>query len=172
MQASPLFPQPNGPVKAEELLYSWRRECAALPSVQAMTSTTEASLLTVLQHILAESGDVNVDHQDVWEVLAGATSLQFGMTTAEGYNRAKVAGEQLWANLFVLGDAALPPHRILLAIQSGMDVELEMDELTEIVENVLRQTGEQAEVVFGHGLNPALSESIQVLLLVARTKSA
>lgn len=172
MQVLPRFPQIDGSVQAEKLFSAWRRECAALPSVQAMTPTTEASLLVVLQHILAELGDVNVDHLDVWEVLAGATVLQFGMATAEGSNRAIVAGKQLWANSFVLGDAALPPHRILLAIQSGADVELEMDELTEIVENVLRQTGEQAEVVFGHGVNPALGESIQVLLLVARTEGA
>ena len=59
-------------------------------------------------------------------------------------------------------------HRILLAIQSGTATELEMDELTYLLEYVVSQAGDQAEVVFGDGLNPALAESIQVMMLVSR----
>lgn len=133
-----------------------------------MTLTTETSLLIILQHILADTGDINVDHQDIWEVLAGATALQYGMATSEGRNRAEVVGQQLWANAYVLGDATLPAHRILLAIQSGTATELEMDELTQLLEYVVSQAGDQAKVVFGHGLNPALGESIEVMMLVSR----
>ena len=166
---TPLIPHPaNGPAQADALFTSWLQECADVAAVQALTPATKSGLLTVLQHILADTGDVNVDHQDIWALLAGATSLQFGMATGEGHNRAAVVGQQLWADSTMLGDATLPAHRILLAIQSGTATESEMDELTYLLEYLVSQAGDQAEVVFGHGLNPALGESIQVMMLVSR----
>lgn len=156
------------PSQADTLFTFWLQECADVPAVQALTPTTQSGLLTVLQHILADTGDINVDHLDVWALLAGASSLQFGLATGEGHNRAAVVGQQLWADSTMLGDAALTAHLILLSIQSGTATELEMDELTYLLEYVVSQAGDQAEVVFGHGLNPALGESIQVMMLVSR----
>jgi cell division GTPase FtsZ len=46
-----------------------------------------------------------------------------------------------------------------------------MDELTYILEYIQSQSGDQAEAVFGHKLNPALGESIQVMLLVSPNES-
>ena len=166
---TPLIPPPaSGTAQADALFTFWLQECADVPAVQALTPATKAGLLTVLQHILADTGDINVDHQDVWAVLAGATSLQFGMATGGGHNRAAVIGQQLWEGSTLLGDVTLPAHRILLAIQSGTATELEMDELTCLLEYVVSQDGDQAEVVFGDGLNPALGESIQIVMLVSR----
>ena len=137
MQHSFILPITSDLVRAEALLWYWVRECADLPAVQALTPATETSLLTLLQHILADSGDINVDRQDVWEVLVEATSLQFGVATGSGPNRAETIGHQLWANSTVLGENALPAHRILLAIQSGTATELEMDELTQLLEYIV-----------------------------------
>lgn len=117
---------------------------------------------------VADTGDLNVDRQDVWVVLAGATTLQFGVVTGQGPHRAELAGQQLWAYATALGETALPANRILLAIESGTAPALTMDEFTHLTEGVVRQTGEQADVIFEHGINPLLGESIQVLLLVAR----
>ena len=101
-------------------------------------------------------------------MLSEATSLQFGMATGGGYQRAEMVGQQLWASSTVLGDTNLPPHRILLAFQSGTATELEMDELVQLMEYIVSQAGEQAEVVFGHGSNSMLGENIQVMMLVSR----
>jgi cell division protein FtsZ len=166
MQSPIIPPLASGPAQEDALFTSWLQECADVPAVQALTPATTSSLLTVLQHILADTGDINVDHQDIWALLAGATCLQFGLATGEGHNRAAVVGQQLWAESTMLGDATLPAHRILLAMQSGTATEL--DELTYLLEYVVSQAGDQAEVVFGHGLNPALGESIQVMMLVSR----
>lgn len=168
MQAPLFLSSATGLGQAETLFTLWLQEYADSLAVQALTPDTKAGLLTVLQHILADTGDINLDHQDIWTVLAGANCLQFGMATGEGHNRAAVVGQQLWADSTMLGDAALTAHRILLAIQSGTATELEMDELTYLLEYVVSQAGDQAEVVFGHGLNPALGESIQVVMLVSR----
>ena len=67
-----------------------------------------------------------------------------------------------------MDETALPADQILLAIQRGTAPALTMDELTHLTEGVMRQTGEQANVIFGHGINLLVGESIQVLLLVAR----
>lgn len=168
MQAPLFLSSASGPVQADALFTSWLQECADVPAVQALTRATKSGLLTVLHHILADTGDINVDHQDIWLLLTGATSLQFGMATGEGHNRAAEVGQQLWADSTMLGDTTLLAHRILLAIQSGTTTELEMDELTYLLEYVVSQAGNQAEVVFGHGLNPALGESIRVMMLVSR----
>ena len=168
MQSPIIPPLASGTAQTDALFTFWLQECADVPAVQALTLATKAGLLTVLQHILADTGDINVDHQDIWALLAGATCLQFSMATGEGHNRAAVVRQQLWADSTMLGDAALTAHRILLAIQSGTATELEMDELTCLLEYVVSQAGDQAEVVFGHGLNPALGASIQVMMLVSR----
>ncbi|GAB3879667.1 hypothetical protein GCM10028824_43480 [Hymenobacter segetis] len=168
MQIPLIPPFASGPAQADALFTFWLQECADVPAVQALTPVTNAGLLIVLQLILADTGDIKVDHQDIWTVLAGANSIQFGMATGKGHNRVAVVGQQLWDGSTLLGDDTLPAHRILLAIQSGTATELEMDELTYLLEYVMSQAGDQAEVVFGHGLNPALGESIQVMMLVSR----
>ena len=171
MQTPLIPPIASGPAQADALFTSWLQQCADVPAVQALTPATKSGLLTVLQHSLADTGDINVDYQVLWTVLAGANSLQFGMATGEGYNRAAVVGQRLWAGSTLLGDVTLPAHRILLAIQSGTATEFEMDELTQLLNYIVSQTGDQVEVVFGHGLNPALGESIQVMMLVSRNDS-
>lgn len=167
---TPLLPlTASSPDQPDALLTHWLHECADSPVVQALTPATKTRLLTLLQHILADTGDVHVDHKDIWTVLVGAVSLQFSMATGEGHNRAAVVGQQLWADSILLGDAVLPAHQILLSIQSGTTRELEMDELTQLLEYVASQAGDQAEIIFGHGLNPALGESIQVMMLMSRS---
>jgi len=168
MQYSFILPIASSSVRAEALLWYWLRNCAELPSVQAATPATETRLLAVLLQILADTGDVNIDHQDVWEVLSGATSLQFGMATGEGYGRAEMVGQQLWANSTVLGDTTLLPNRILLVFQRGAATELGMDELTQLMEYTASQADEQAEVVFGDGSNSMLGENIQIMILGSR----
>ncbi len=48
---------------------------------------------------------------------------------------------------------------------SGDQAELEMDELTEITEYIQDKAGEEAEVIFGHGIDPELGQSIRVTVI-------
>lgn len=165
----PLIPAEASPAaKAELLLTSWLEESASPQAVQMLSPASKAQLLAIMEAVLTETADVNVDQQDVWTVLSGARCLQFGVATGSGHNRAETIGRELWAGATVLGDATLPAQRLLLSIQSGTAEELEMDELTFILEYVLNQAGDQAEVVFGHGISPTLGESIQVAMVVSR----
>lgn len=154
---------------ADTLVMAWLSEYAGVRALQVMTPASQQQLRDTVQLIVADRGDVNVDEEDIRQVLAGAESLQFGKATAKGAGRAELLCRQLWQEAVVLGEAAKPADRILLAIQSGTVEELEMDELTRILESVVSHAGGQAEVVFGHGLNPALGESIQITMLVSRS---
>lgn len=165
----PLLPTPlSNERQAESILEQWQRHYTHFEAVQRLTAPNEKHLLAVLQHILRNTGDVNVDHQDVWAVLSEAAALQFGMATADGLNRIEVLAHRLWCESTTIGDATLPAYQILLAIQSGATPELDMDELTRLLEYIMRQAGEQAEMIFGHGLDETLGESIQVMMLVSR----
>ena len=55
--------------------------------------------------------------------------------------------------------------KILLSIISGEQAELQMDELTEITEYIQEQAGDEAEVIFGHGVDPGLDDSIRVTVI-------
>jgi cell division protein FtsZ len=56
-------------------------------------------------------------------------------------------------------------QKILLSIMSGDQAELEMDELTEITEYIQDKAGQDAEVIFGHGIDSTLGQSIRVTVI-------
>ncbi len=55
--------------------------------------------------------------------------------------------------------------KILLSIISGAEAELSMDELTEITDYIQEQAGDEAEVIFGHGADPDLTDRIRVTVI-------
>jgi cell division protein FtsZ len=56
-------------------------------------------------------------------------------------------------------------QKILLSIISGVEAELQMDELTEITEYIQSQAGDEAEMIFGHGVDPDLGDRIRVTVI-------
>jgi len=55
--------------------------------------------------------------------------------------------------------------KILLSIISGEEAELQMDELTTITEYIQTQAGDDAEVIFGHGVDSGLADRIRVTVI-------
>jgi cell division protein FtsZ len=55
--------------------------------------------------------------------------------------------------------------KILLSIISGVEAELQMDELTEITEYIQDQAGDDGEMIFGHGVDPDLGDRIRVTVI-------
>ncbi|MEG1909615.1 MAG: hypothetical protein RR190_01450 [Bacteroidales bacterium] len=54
---------------------------------------------------------------------------------------------------------------ILLYISSGSDMEVTMEEIDEITNHILRETGEGVDVIWGAGIDDALEKSIAVTLI-------
>jgi cell division protein FtsZ len=118
-----------------------------------------------IAEIITLAGYVNVDFQDVRTVMLNAGAAVMGSAETRGENRALKAAEGALASPLLDSRDIMGAKRILLSIISGVDAELQMDELTEITEYIQSQAGEEAEMIFGHGVDPDLSDRIRVTVI-------
>jgi len=118
-----------------------------------------------IAEIITLAGYVNVDFQDVRTVMLNAGAAVMGSAETRGENRARKAAEEALASPLLDNRDIMGAKRILLSIISGVEAELSMDELSEITEYIQSQSGEEAEVIFGHGLDTELADRIRVTVI-------
>ena len=110
-------------------------------------------------------GYVNVDFQDVKTVMMGAGAAVMGSATMEGEGRARRAAEAALVSPLLNNREVHGAQKILLSIISGEQAELQMDELTDITEYIQEMAGDDADVIFGHGVDANLGNNIRVTLI-------
>ena len=118
-----------------------------------------------IAEIITVAGYVNVDFQDVRTVMHNAGAAVMGSAETKGEGRARKAAEEALASPLLDNKNIQGAQNILLSIISGDKAELQMDELTEITEFIQEQAGDDAEVIFGHGVDPSLEDSIRVTVI-------
>lgn len=118
-----------------------------------------------IAEIITLNGHVNVDFQDVRTVMLNAGAAVMGSAETRGDNRAIKAAQQALASPLLDNRDIMGAKRILLSIISGEEAELQMDELTAITEYINQQAGDEAEVIFGHGVDSALGDCIRVTVI-------
>jgi cell division protein FtsZ len=118
-----------------------------------------------IAEIITLAGYVNVDFQDVRTVMLNAGAAVMGSAETRGDNRAKKAAEGALASPLLDNRDIMGAKKILLSIISGVEAELQMDELTEITEYIQEQAGDEAEMIFGHGVDPDLGDRIRVTVI-------
>ena len=118
-----------------------------------------------IAEIITVPGYVNVDFEDVRTVMRDAGAAVMGSATAEGDNRAIRAAEDALSSPLLNTREIHGAQKILLSIISGIEAELQMDELTEITDYINEMAGEDAEVIFGHGVDEALGNNIGVTVI-------
>jgi cell division protein FtsZ len=118
-----------------------------------------------IAEIITVAGYVNVDFQDVRTVMHNAGAAVMGSAQTKGENRARKAAEEALSSPLLDNRDILGAQKILLSIVSGEQAELQMDELSEITEYIQEQAGEDAEVIFGHGVDPELEDYIRVTVI-------
>ncbi|MDH5602569.1 MAG: cell division protein FtsZ [Cyclobacteriaceae bacterium] len=118
-----------------------------------------------IAEIITVAGYVNVDFQDVRTVMKDAGAAVMGSAETKGENRARRAAEEALASPLLDNRDIHGAKNILLSIISGDAAELQMDELTEITEYIQEQAGDQAEVIFGHGVDHELEDKIRVTVI-------
>ena len=118
-----------------------------------------------IAEIITLAGYVNVDFQDVRTVMHNAGGAVMGSAETRGENRAKLAAQQSLASPLLDNKDIMGAKRILLSIISGEEAELQMDELSEITEYIQEQAGDEAEVIFGHGVDPTIGDRIRVTVI-------
>lgn len=118
-----------------------------------------------IAEIITVTAEVNVDFEDVKTVMKDSGAAVMGSATTEGEGRALRAAEEALSSPLLNNTDIIGAQRILLSIMSGEQAELEMDELTEITEYIQDKAGQEAEVIFGHGIDSSLGQSIRVTVI-------
>jgi cell division protein FtsZ len=118
-----------------------------------------------IAEIITLAGYVNVDFQDVRTVMLNAGAAVMGSAETRGDNRARKAAEGALASPLLDNRDIMGAKKILLSIISGVEAELQMDELTEITEYIQDQAGDDGEMIFGHGVDPDLGDRIRVTVI-------
>ncbi|UXX77715.1 cell division protein FtsZ [Reichenbachiella carrageenanivorans] len=118
-----------------------------------------------IAEIITVPGYVNVDFEDVKTVMKNSGGAVMGSAETSGENRAIRAAEEAINSPLLNNQNIEGAEKILLSIISGDQAELQMDELTEITDFMQDLAGEDAEVIFGHGVDPELNDSIRVTII-------
>jgi cell division protein FtsZ len=118
-----------------------------------------------IAEIITQAGYVNVDFQDVRTVMLNAGAAVMGSAETRGENRALLAAQNALASPLLDSHDIMGAKKILLSIISGDEAELQMDELSTITEYIQLQAGEEAEVIFGHGVDSSLGDCIRVTVI-------
>ena len=118
-----------------------------------------------IAEIITIHQDVNVDFEDVKTVMKDAGAAVMGSATEEGEGRAiRAAGAAISSPLLNNVDIK-GAQKILLSIMSGEEEELSMDELSDITEYIQEKAGDNADVIFGQGIDPELGKAIRVTVI-------
>ncbi|MEP0368364.1 MAG: cell division protein FtsZ [Cyclobacteriaceae bacterium] len=118
-----------------------------------------------IAEIITVPGYVNVDFEDVKTVMKDAGAAVMGSAQTYGESRARRAAEEALNSPLLNNQNINGAQKILLSIMSGEDAELQMDELAEVTDYMQEFSGDDAEVIFGHGVDPELGENIKVTVI-------
>jgi cell division protein FtsZ len=118
-----------------------------------------------IAEIITVTSDINVDFEDVQTVMKNAGSAVMGSAITFGDNRAKRAAEEAIASPLLNNTDIHGAKKILLSITSGEEPELTMDELKEITNYIQEKAGDDADMIFGQGIEPGLGPNIKVTVI-------
>ena len=118
-----------------------------------------------IAEIITVHQDVNVDFEDVKTVMKNAGAAVMGSATEEGEGRAIRAAASAISSPLLNNVEIRGAKKILLSIMSGEEEELSMDELSDITEFIQEKAGDNAEVIFGQGIDSELDKGIRVTVI-------
>ena len=118
-----------------------------------------------IAEIITVPGYINVDFEDVKTVIKNAGPAVMGSAKVTGENRARKAAEKALNSPLLNQQDIFSAEKMLLLIMSGEDAEIQMDELADITGYIQEHAGEEAEIIWGHGIDPELGENIRVTLI-------
>jgi cell division protein FtsZ len=117
-----------------------------------------------IAEVISVTGAINVDFNDVNTVMKDSGVAIMGSSQAEGEDRALVAVKEA-LNSPLLNDNDISGAKyVLLNITYG-DVDVTMDEISEITDYIQDEAGSTADVIWGHGYDATLGEKLSVTLI-------
>jgi cell division protein FtsZ len=117
-----------------------------------------------IAEIITLPGHVNVDFADVKAVMTDSGVSIMGSGSAEGEDRAINAIKQALDSPLLNNSDIRGAKDILLNITCG-EPEVTMDEISQITEFLQAAAGNNSDIIFGVGKNPAISEKVVVTII-------
>ncbi|NQY67998.1 MAG: cell division protein FtsZ [Flavobacteriales bacterium] len=117
-----------------------------------------------IAEIITVTGSINVDFEDVRTVMTNSGAAIMGSAQASGENRSIKAVEQALSSPLLNDNLIKGAQYVLLNITYG-DTEVLMDEITEITDYIQEEAGLTADVIWGHGRDEELGDSLSVTLI-------
>lgn len=124
-----------------------------------------------IAEVIAVTGAINVDFNDVNTVMRDSGVAIMGSATAEGENRAIRAVEKALESPLLNDNDISGAEYVLLNITYG-DNEVLMDEITEITDYIQDAAGSTADVIFGHAKDDSLGQKLSVTVIATGFKSS
>ena len=124
-----------------------------------------------IAEVISVTGAINVDLNDVNTVMKDSGVAIMGSATAEGDNRAIKAVEKALESPLLNDNDISGAEYVLLNITYG-DIEVSMDEISEITDYIQDAAGSTADVIFGHAKDEALGEKVGVTLIATGFSSS
>lgn len=117
-----------------------------------------------IAEVIAVTGAINVDFNDVNTVMKNSGVAIMGSAHAEGDNRALKAVEKALESPLLNDNDISGAEYVLLNITYG-DREVLMDEITDITDYIQDAAGSTADVIFGHAKDDELGDKINVTVI-------
>ena len=117
-----------------------------------------------IAEIITVAGYINVDFADVETVMRKSGVAVMGSSTAEGEDRAIKAVEDALNSPLLNNNDIDGARNILLNITSGSE-EVTMDEIGEITDYVQAKAGNDADLIWGNGVDESLGGKICVTII-------
>lgn len=118
-----------------------------------------------IAEIITVTGYINVDFEDVKTVMKKSGAAIMGAGSAEGENRALDAAEMALNSPLLNDNDIKGANDMLLYIATGVEKEIEMDEVSEITDYITDHAGEQCDVIWGSGTDENLGNKISITLI-------
>jgi cell division protein FtsZ len=117
-----------------------------------------------IAEIITVTGRINVDFEDVKTVMQGSGKAIMGSGIASGPDRA-VKAVEMALNSPLLDDTDIKgAANVLLYITSGKN-EISLEELNDITGYITSRTGDDANVIWGDGVDDNLEDEISITLI-------
>jgi cell division protein FtsZ len=117
-----------------------------------------------IAEVISVTGAINVDFNDVNTVMKDSGVAIMGSAVAEGEERAMMAVREALSSPLLNDNDISGAKYVLLNITYG-DVDVTMDEISEITDYIQDEAGSTADVIWGHGYDAALGNKLSITLI-------
>ncbi|MHA7111131.1 cell division protein FtsZ [Sunxiuqinia elliptica] len=140
-----------------------------LPASQAFKKADDilGTAVKGVAEIITLHGNINIDYADVETVMARSEVFIMGTGVAEGNERAMEAVVKALESPLLDSNDIKGTKDILLNITSG-DEEVRMGEIGDIIEFLQKKAGQDANIIWGNGLDKRLGNKVSVTLIATR----